>query len=691
MLTDEDVRPTDIPVPATPNDQTVPGNLDSILVTYDTRIYLKDSKASLKPLSWIVEEIRSSETLRKNVARIRSASSGDERQKLKARHLPYFTFLRFEDGIRKSERFKDARFILMDIDHIADHLDVVREKMRADPDVFMYFLSPGGDGFKLVFALDQDITTESTYKKTYQRFRTLVKERYGVKTDDIKDVARACYLSYDPDIFVNPGAHLLSADPTVIEPVSEEPPQPGDSIRRALQGATPGERTDSMGKIIGLYINKGFDRAFALEFLRVWNKQNAPPHSDMKLAKTVNDMYDRYDKASERLPVKFFVRNDQYYKKVFTAKEPYDAMVTSFSIEPKELLVLDDTDCLVCDIKSAQGHEYGEVHIESCDWHSKQKFLKAIGHQDCVFLGSDNDLQALCVFVSSQVPVRKTGTRVIGLHDNTWVVEGMNISAKGISTEPTLVPYDKGSGAFHHKISYGNVSDIEYNTLVSSLYTNILGINERKVVLPLLGWCFAAPVKEIVRSTIGAFPSILVHGGQGSGKTSTAKMLMRLAGYKNAVPSKCDMKPFPMLKNLSATNGIPQFYDEFKQSDMKDEQVDSLLRYVREIYDGELEQKGREDQTTVDYELLAPMAVLGEWNISQPAIRERTLMIRFTNVVKKDKKMREAFKRVLELPLEAFMPRYIQFCLQQDIPAILARTERMLRSTSARKELPPGS
>ena len=105
---------------------------------------------------------------------------------------------------------------------------------------------------------------------------------------------------------------------------------------------------------------------------------------------------------------------------------------------------------------------------------------------------------------------------------------------------------------------------VEHLELVRHFYPDILEINEPKVMLPLLGWFFATPVKEIVRSNIGAFPSVLMHGGQGSGKTSTAKMLMRLAGYKNPVPNKCDMKPFPMLKKLSATNGIPQFYDEFR-------------------------------------------------------------------------------------------------------------------------------
>jgi len=321
-------------------------------------------------------------------------------------------------------------------------------------------------------------------------------------------------------------------------------------------------------------------------------------------------------------------------------------------MKPKELLVLEDNDCLVCDVRSSQGYEYKDILIESGDWHSKQKLLKAIGHQDCVCVGSDNDLQALCAYVNLQVPLRKQGTKVIGLHDGIWVVEWMNISCRGISTEPSIVPYDKGSGAFYHKIGYDALPENETNSLVKSFYQDIMNINEKKVILPLIGWTFATPVKEIIREQLGSFPSLLVHGGQGSGKTSTAKMIMRLVGYKNPVPNKCDMRPFPMLKNLSSTNGIPQFYDEFKQSDMRDDAVESLLRYIREIYDGEMEQKGREDQTTIDYELLTPMAVMGEWNISQPAIRERSLMIRFSDSVKKKKEMREAFQRLWDLPLE---------------------------------------
>jgi hypothetical protein len=675
--------------PVTGNDQTSSGILDSILVTYDTRVTKKDSKATLVPLSYVVEEIRCSDNLKKSVAAIRTVGPGVEQARLKVKLLPYFTFLHFENRIRKSTFFKNARFVLMDLDHVSDKLDILREQMRHDNEVFLFFLSPSGEGLKVVFALDRDISTEAEYKRIYQHFRTLVKERYEVMTDDIKDVARACFLSYDPEIYVNEVPVYLHVEPQATLASAEKKVKTGATIKTALQGTTPGGRTASMTELVGLYINRGFDREFTLDFIRVWNKGNDPPHLDDKLVATVSDMFDRYDDSSKKLPVKFIERNGSYYKKSGTKNESGDIMVTSFVIRPKELLVLEDNDCLVCDIKSSMGYEYEGVQLETTDWHSKQKLLKAIGHQDCVWVGSDNDLQALCAFISSRVPVRNAGTKVIGLYKNMWVSEGLNITGEGISHEPTIIPYEKGNGAFYHKISYAKLPDPEHLELTRNFYTDILEINQAKVMMPLLGWFFATPVKEIIRANIGAFPSVLMHGGQGSGKTSTAKMLMRLAGYRNPVPNKCDMKPFPMLKNLSATNGIPQFYDEFKESDLKDEAVDSLLRYIREIYDGELEQKGREDQTTVEYELLAPMAVLGEWNINQPAIRERTLMIRFSDAVKKNKLMREAFRRILDLPLEGFMPRYIQFCLAQDIDGTLSTARKYVEEYFESKAVAP--
>ena len=162
------------------------------------------------------------------------------------------------------------------------------------------------------------------------------------------------------------------------------------------------------------------------------------------------------------------------------------------------------------------------------------------------------------------------------------------------------------------------------------------------------------------------FPILFVHGGQGSGKTSTASLIMRLCGYSISDTFSCTMKSFPMLKLLSSTNAVPIILDEFKKSDMKDDQVNSLLRNIRKTYSGEIEDKGNADQTVSDYRLTAPLSVMGEWNINQPAIMERVLLIRLTDVVKKEIAMQAAFNNLKGLTLEGFMPGYIQFCLNQN-------------------------
>jgi hypothetical protein len=658
-------------------DPTESDILDTIFVTYDTRVTRKEASAGLRQLSWIIQEIQSSDRLKQAVTTIRETEA-DARADLKKKLLPYFTFLRFRNNVRKAENFQEVQFIILDVDHISDRLERVKGLIRSDAQVFMSFTSPSGDGLKIVFRLESPVADAQVYETVYQSARQMIKDRYGVETDNISDVARACFLSYDPEIHVNIKAIPLPVSASSTAPKTQSSAPTGDDLMSALQGTEPGGRTAAMTKLIGVYIDRGFTRDVAVEHIRMWNTRNDPPHSDEKLVSTVHDMYGRYDKRQKMLPVQFRASDNCYFKQSRATHGPADVQVSTFIVEPEELLVLPDNDSLICTVHSSLGNAYTGITIESSDWHNKQKLLKAIGHSDCVWVGSDNDLQALCAYIASIVPKRKIGVRVIGLHDGTWVSDGLNITSSGISYAPDIIPYDKGTGAFCRKIAFAHLPDAEYKELVRRFYADICGINRPTVIFPLIGWLFASPMKEAVRKHLGSFPSALIHGGQGSGKTSTAKMFMRLFGYKNPVPNKCDMKPFPMLKNLSSTNGIPQFYDEFKQSDMKTESVDSLMRYIREIYDGEMELKGREDQTTVEYELLAPIAVLGEWNINQPAIRERALMIRFDDSVKKQKQIRDCFASLLTLSLEGFMPRYIQFCLQQDIPGILRLSVRYL-------------
>ena len=225
-------------------------------------------------------------------------------------------------------------------------------------------------------------------------------------------------------------------------------------------------------------------------FLKVGINKILPHLSEDELLKTINSAYSRYRKG--------FVEKENCYYKV----EKGLVKITSFIIKPKELLILQGKDCLVSDIHTSLNSEYKDVLIENTDWHTKQKFLKALGHTDCVFLGSDRDVQLLCEYINHKIEVKKTGTKIIGLfNDDTWVIKDLNITKAGVEKDIKIVPYDKGDEAFYNKIIYGNESD------VNGFYENVLSINQPEIIIPWISWIFASPLKPILKKSGNGFPS----------------------------------------------------------------------------------------------------------------------------------------------------------------------------------------
>ena len=637
-------------------------------VSYGYRVKSKNKPLQLVPFSTIVESIKTgTHGLKENIEKIRACQNDEQRRELKKQLLPFFSMAIYRDGERKNVNLQSINHIILDVDHLGDQnaLIKMKKKLTTDETVFCCFNSPSGDGLKVVYQLDREITDDNEYKKIYKHSATTISKLYGFQTDNTHDSARACFLSYDPEIYVNYKCVVLSTTLRIELPEDIIPNDKKNEILQNLSGTSKGSRTTSATQLVGMYINKGFDKEFTTEHLRLWNTQNTPPLSEPDITYIVNDMYNRYEEKTISLPVQFVNNNNSYYKK------SNNSIVTTFTINPKELLVLDDSDCLKCDVTSAHGYTYTDIHIENTDWHSKTKLLKAIGHQDCTFHGSENDVQALCSYVNGNVPVRKQGTKVIGLIGNTWVTKDFNITSSGILQAPIIIPFDKGADAFYHGISYSQLSESDYQDMITTFYENIVNINEHVVILPWLAWTLATPFKPLIMKSLTAYPLVFVHGGQGSGKTTTGKMFKRLCGYTVADPTSCTQRSFPTLKQLSSTNAIPVVLDEFKVSDMKEDEVSTLIRYMRRTYAGEVESKGRPDQTVGNYLLQAPLTVMGEWNIDQPAIKERVLIIRFSDKVKKNISMQDAFAKVWNLSLEGFMPRYIEFCLKQNYESLL--------------------
>jgi len=153
------------------------------------------------------------------ITRLRTVASVDlamYRQLKKT--LPYVVCGSFHPAIRRKEHFATIHYFMLDLDHLAEAeltVDEVREKLAALPRPVMGFVSPGGDGYKILFRLANPCSDAARFHAFYQAFaRDFAREHQLENVVDYQtcDVTRACFMSYDPDAFFRPEATPVNLD-----------------------------------------------------------------------------------------------------------------------------------------------------------------------------------------------------------------------------------------------------------------------------------------------------------------------------------------------------------------------------------------------------------------------------------------------------------------------------------------------
>ena len=94
----------------------------------------------------------------------------------------------------------------------------IRKKLEASPHVFAFFLSPTGNGLKVVFRVPP---MHQNTREVFAQWQKHVRDLTGIQIDENgKDLSRLCFMSYDPELYHNP-------DATELEPLPEpEKPKP---------------------------------------------------------------------------------------------------------------------------------------------------------------------------------------------------------------------------------------------------------------------------------------------------------------------------------------------------------------------------------------------------------------------------------------------------------------------------------
>src|SRR5260221_1406489 len=231
--------------------------------------------------------------IKESVEEICACPDSEQRQTLKKQNLPYFNLGQFRDNIRKDANFEQTQHFLFDCDHLGEKIVTLKEQLRQDPTVFAAFVSPSGDGLKVMYRLSAAITSESEYRKLYAHYSEEFTRMYGYDLDHTTDPSRACFLPYDPDLHKNEDATPLATNiptngqvrkPSVVKAAAIVTTDPLAAL--LSNGVAAGHRTPTATEILGHCIKRGFAEAVALEMLKMWNRKNIKPLADDKIAYT---------------------------------------------------------------------------------------------------------------------------------------------------------------------------------------------------------------------------------------------------------------------------------------------------------------------------------------------------------------------------------------------------------------------
>jgi len=98
---------------------------------------------------------------------------------------------------------KHSGLICCDLDKLGDSLTAVRGMIEADPHTLAALLSPSGTGLKVILRCDPLRPHLESFNAARRHFR----ERFGLEIDGAcSDVARLCFVSFDPDLFARDDA-----------------------------------------------------------------------------------------------------------------------------------------------------------------------------------------------------------------------------------------------------------------------------------------------------------------------------------------------------------------------------------------------------------------------------------------------------------------------------------------------------
>lgn len=211
-------------------------DINKILVSTFAHVKVTDNPVA-KPLPEILEEIKKGNSeLKKRIDKIRKEKDHNKQGIFKTLLLSVFCVSGIFSQRKDADLVSMTGAICLDLDDIAD-IKGEKKRLKEYPYVLSIFRSPSGNGLKVIVL--HDLTDSSRHKDLYNHLATQIglTGRTDLKFDtSCSNVSRACFISYDPDLYLSKKAEPFHINPATL-PVYTLPVK--DSSEKSKSSLTP--------------------------------------------------------------------------------------------------------------------------------------------------------------------------------------------------------------------------------------------------------------------------------------------------------------------------------------------------------------------------------------------------------------------------------------------------------------------
>lgn len=142
-------------------------------------------------------------TAKERTEQLRAMASHDEARRFKAQHFDYCTFSGLFCSRSSSQLIQHSGLICVDFDHV-ENVPALKQQLLEHEyfDTVLMFTSPSGNGVKWIVEANLQGWDHSRFFKSMANCLKAT----GLPSADSSgsDVARACFLPYDPEAYIHP-------------------------------------------------------------------------------------------------------------------------------------------------------------------------------------------------------------------------------------------------------------------------------------------------------------------------------------------------------------------------------------------------------------------------------------------------------------------------------------------------------